>query len=46
MDLKGKWSTLQRWQQYRLIHYACTKEWKAYWYYKMVFLNMNEKKKD
>jgi len=46
MNLKGQWSTLKRWQQYKLIHYACIKDWRAYWSYKLLFLQMNIKEED
>ena len=40
-ELKGKWTTLKKWQQSKLIHYAVDKNWPMYWYLKEIFLWKN-----
>ena len=41
-EIKGKWNTLKKWQQSRLIHYAIDKNWSMYWYLKEMFLQKNK----
>lgn len=43
MNLKGQWSSLQKWQKYELKHWAFVENWSRYWSLKKRFLIMNEK---
>jgi len=43
MELKGQWNKLKGWQKGRLTHFSIGKEWKSYWYYKMLYLYINDK---
>ena len=38
MNLKGQYAKLDRRQRWRLKKFAINKQWKAYWYFKKIYL--------